>query len=108
MRTSLLHPLREPRGRRRPRHGRGRAGALESLRRARAERVTHVASSRSEAPPVLAHPDPAPDADPAVARVRGAGGPTDRAAYTCECGYCFSAAVSTTVSCPHCGAGQAW
>jgi hypothetical protein len=48
------------------------------------------------------------DADPAVLRVREAGGPIDQASYTCECGYLFSAAVSTTVSCPHCGADQAW
>jgi hypothetical protein len=46
--------------------------------------------------------------DPAVARVREAGGPVDHASYSCECGYFFSAAVSTTVSCPHCGTGQAW
>jgi len=47
-------------------------------------------------------------ADPAVRRVREAGGPTDRASYTCECGLLFSAEVSTTVTCPHCGTGQAW
>jgi len=46
--------------------------------------------------------------DPAVARVREAGGPIDRACYTCQCGYLFVATVSTTVTCPHCGAGQAW
>jgi hypothetical protein len=48
------------------------------------------------------------ECDPAVARAQEAGGPLDQAAYSCECGYLFSAAVSTTVSCPHCGAGQAW
>ncbi len=46
--------------------------------------------------------------DPAVSRVREAGGPTDRASYVCECGLLFSAEVSTTVTCPHCGSGQAW
>jgi len=35
-------------------------------------------------------------------------GPTDRALYDCGCGYKFTARVATTVSCPHCGAGQAW
>lgn len=35
-------------------------------------------------------------------------GPTDRAFYDCDCGYKFTARVATTVSCPHCGAGQAW
>ena len=50
-----------------------------------------------------------PDAaDPAVARVKEAGGPIDHAAYSCQCGYIFSAPVSTTVHCPHCGVGQAW
>ena len=46
--------------------------------------------------------------DLAVEKVREAGGPIDRAAYNCQCGYGFSASVSTTVSCPHCGAAQAW
>jgi hypothetical protein len=46
--------------------------------------------------------------DVAVQRVREAGGPVDRACYSCECGLLFEAKVSTTVICPHCGAGQAW
>jgi hypothetical protein len=46
--------------------------------------------------------------DPAVKRVRDAGGPVDQASYACPCGYLFSAAVSTTVACPHCGTDQAW
>lgn len=41
-------------------------------------------------------------------RVRAAGGPEDRAHYSCRCGYAFEASVSTSVECPHCGAGQAW
>ena len=36
------------------------------------------------------------------------GGPLDRASYACHCGYVFTAPVSTTVACPHCGAGQPW
>jgi hypothetical protein len=32
----------------------------------------------------------------------------DTATYSCGCGYVFTAPVSTTVGCPHCGAGQAW
>jgi hypothetical protein len=47
-------------------------------------------------------------ADPAVLRARQAGGPLDRASYSCECGFVFTAPVSTTVACPHCGAGQPW
>jgi hypothetical protein len=47
-------------------------------------------------------------ADTASARVRAAGGPSDLAHYSCECGFQFLAPVSTTVACPHCGARQAW
>ena len=32
----------------------------------------------------------------------------DTATYSCGCGYVFTAPVSTTVGCPHCGADQAW
>ena len=38
---------------------------------------------------------------------RGAGC-DDKAFYACSCGYAFTAAVSTTVGCPHCGSTQAW
>ncbi len=41
-------------------------------------------------------------------RARESGGPEDHAMYTCTCGYVFQAKVSTSVACPHCGAGQAW
>jgi rubrerythrin len=41
-------------------------------------------------------------------RMRESGGPDDRAVYTCSCGYVFEADVSTSVTCPHCGTGQAW
>lgn len=46
--------------------------------------------------------------DPAVARGRDAGGPVDEACYPCSCGYFFIAPVSANVTCPHCGATQAW
>lgn len=52
-------------------------------------------------------PLPAP-MHPAERRMRDAGGPDDRACYTCACGFVFVAAVSTSVQCPHCDAGQAW
>ena len=32
----------------------------------------------------------------------------DAALYSCGCGYVFTAPVSTSVDCPHCGADQAW
>lgn len=53
-------------------------------------------------------PQPIQDPDPAVQRVREAGGPIDHACYVCQCGYVFAAPVSTTVSCPHCSTDQAW
>jgi hypothetical protein len=87
MRPSLLHPLAERHSRR------------------------HRPKKR---PPVSAHrrtaePTPEPQLrDIAVERVRAAGGPLDQASYSCECGFMFAAPVSTTVACPHCGAGQAW
>jgi hypothetical protein len=43
-----------------------------------------------------------------VERHRRAGGPEDRALYSCSCGYQFDAPVSASVQCPHCGQGQAW
>lgn len=45
---------------------------------------------------------------PQERRARESGGPIDNAHYSCSCGLLFEAAVSTTVSCPHCGAQQAW
>jgi hypothetical protein len=32
----------------------------------------------------------------------------DKALYACMCGYAFTAAVTTSVGCPHCGTEQAW
>ncbi len=45
---------------------------------------------------------------PADARARRSGGPQDQALYTCSCGVAFTAEVSTSVGCPHCGQAQAW
>ncbi len=82
MRARLIKPARE--------RYRDRGGSHDAARRAR------------QAPPQELH------LDAAVERVRRAGGPLDMASYVCGCGYMFSAAVSTTVSCPHCHADQAW
>ncbi len=54
-----------------------------------------------------ARPLPAP-MHPAERRMRDAGGPDDRACYTCGCGFVFVAPVSTSVRCPHCDSAQAW
>jgi len=89
MRPKLLQPTRERPHERRAR--RRRAAASASLPN------SHVAVRV-----------PARAYDPVVARVREAGGPVDNASYSCGCGYVFCASVSTTVTCPHCGVGQAW
>ena len=91
MRARLVHPIRESRAARR--RQRARRGGPEAG-------IPSPAAGRRRTPP--------PMSDPAVARVRAAGGPVDRAFYSCACGYVFSAPVSTTVHCPHCGVGQAW
>jgi rubrerythrin len=61
--------------------------------------------------PERAEPAPPPPAELDLSderRARESGGPEDRAMYTCSCGYVFESEVSTSVACPHCGAGQAW
>jgi hypothetical protein len=63
---------------------------------------------RPHATPAPATPEPE-DTDLAdERRMRESGGPDDRAIYTCSCGFVFEAEVSTSVTCPHCGTGQAW
>jgi hypothetical protein len=125
MRPTLPHPLRERRGPRARQRLRLATRVQRARRRADATGAgVAVAESAVLEPAVIgaAVRDPAllngavaeslianPALfDPAVARVREAGGPIDRACYTCQCGYLFVAMVSTTVTCPHCGAGQAW
>jgi rubrerythrin len=94
--------LMRVRSNRNPSESRPRVGLL---RRPHAE-----ASTAAPAPPA-----PAPAAEPHHGddladerRMRESGGPDDRAMYTCSCGYVFEADVSTSVTCPHCGTGQAW
>jgi hypothetical protein len=78
------------------------------LRRRRDERPGRVAE------PMQARERTAP-ADPTHAqftvtrhRRAAAQAPQDSALYTCQCGFVFEAAVSTSVGCPHCGDAQAW
>ena len=74
--------------------------ALPTARRACRERVRHApapASARSE-----------PPRNEETVGARRAGPIEDRAFYACGCGYAFTADVTTTVRCPHCGTGQAW
>jgi hypothetical protein len=96
MRPKLRHPLRQ-----RP-HERAERRAHE-----------HRAGRRGAEPRVIVLEEPPASgasgrSDAEAEKVRRAGGPMDVAVYTCGCGYLFSAAVSTTVSCPHCGGDQAW
>jgi hypothetical protein len=80
--------------------------ATESRRRNGVLRRPH-APGREE--PEAPAPSPVTEDDLAdERRARESGGPEDRAMYTCSCGYVFQAEVSTSVACPHCGAGQAW
>jgi hypothetical protein len=97
MRPKLLHPLRERSHERTERRGHERRGEQR-----REPRVIVM-----DVDPTAAAGLPG-DCDLAAERVRQAGGPIDTAVYACSCGYMFSAAVSTTVACPHCGADQAW
>ena len=79
-----------------------------------------VRSNRNQSEPrsrsgLLRRPHASPPAPPAddddladERRLRECGGPDDRAVYNCSCGYVFEADVTTSVTCPHCGTGQAW
>jgi len=79
-------------------------------RRTGPSRRLHLMPRRDVAPPEPAPPlvDAPTDDHADERRVREAGGPIDRAQYSCTCGYVFHADVSTSVSCPNCGTGQAW
>lgn len=58
---------------------------------------------------VVPAPEPRPEPmHPAERRMRDAGGPDDRACYSCRCGFFFEAPVSASVRCPHCDDVQAW
>ena len=98
MRSKLLHPLRERSNEHPERRGHG-----PRTEQRRSEPRVIVMDVEPPASPELAG-----NRDLAAEQVRRAGGPLDLAFYNCGCGYLFSAAVSTTVACPHCGADQAW
>ncbi len=64
---------------------------------------------RHRRPLVVPGPEPRPEPmHPAERRLRDAGGPHDRACYSCACGCLFEALVSASVRCPRCDAEQAW
>ena len=74
---------------------------------------THVQLTRPLSLPKRRHRPPAAVPSPAPTsrareRNKRANVSEDAATYNCACGYVFTAPVSTSVDCPHCGAGQAW
>jgi predicted Zn-ribbon and HTH transcriptional regulator len=89
-----------------------RASLSQTLRRQRSREGRHahalVATAAVPAQELAEIAAFVATADPAVERVREAGGPVDEASYNCHCGFVFRAPVSTTVLCPHCRAQQAW
>ncbi len=107
-RPKFLHPLGETRHARRHRR-RGAAHPPAAIPSAGALKVSAPPLAPPTAPAPIGEPHPhARKLDADVQRVQAAGGPLDHASYNCACGYLFSADVSTSVACPHCGTNQAW
>jgi hypothetical protein len=77
------------------------------LRRTGTATRSRAASLRSHLTPQRVQA-PEPEEPTPEQRHRQAGGPQDRALYTCGCGMQFTADVTTSVGCPHCGTSQAW
>jgi hypothetical protein len=72
-------------------------------------RIPKRRTRRSRRASAGANPAPARAAEPPEVRAaRRGGGPEDHAPYACMCGFAFTAAVTTSVGCPHCGTEQAW
>jgi hypothetical protein len=66
---------------------------------------------RARPPERAPRPNPATPSDPPTSELQRAQrtpAPEDRALYACGCGFAFTAGVTTSVACPHCGAAQAW
>ncbi|WP_027006739.1 hypothetical protein [Conexibacter woesei] len=78
--------------------------------RVRPLRPTRTASTAERRPHVIERPaaDPAPDEHRAERRHRECVACEDSALYSCSCGFQFTAPVTTSVACPHCGTAQAW
>jgi rubrerythrin len=93
------------------RAARGEPGVIETRKPRRAatgqaKRALACASRRS---PTLRRVPLEPVARTRAAAMPRAGqAPEDAALYRCQCGHCFTAAVTTCVACPSCGTGQPW
>jgi hypothetical protein len=73
--------------------------------RVRPLRPTRLAAERR--PHVVERPS-APEEHLAERRHRECVACEDNALYSCSCGFQFTAPVTTSVACPHCGTAQAW
>ena len=71
-------------------------------------RTTRTSRRRADRRPRHVVRAKAPAQLSAETRTRNSGGPVDHAFYACSCGHAFSAGVTTSISCPRCGSGQAW
>ena len=67
--------------------------------------TAHLPFRRTRA---AAPPERQREAPPRTHPARRGAACDDKAFYACACGYAFTASVSTTVGCPHCGSTQAW
>jgi hypothetical protein len=100
------------------RHTTHLATSLRPVTRRKKARHSAAEVVRDSRQAVAAHAAPGPDAGQIArmhadavmypARERAAGGPQDRALYSCGCGYAFLASVEAGVHCPHCSAEQSW
>lgn len=82
-----------------------------SVRRGRPRRTFGPAVAEPVQPepsPIVAAAPGGADVPTPEQRARRAGGPEDRALYTCSCGAAFHADVQVDVPCPACGATQSW
>ena len=91
---------------------RGEPGVIETRKPRQA-----ASSPAKRGPACASRRSPTPGRVPLVAPVsrtrtaalrRARLAPEDAALYRCQCGNSFKAAVTTCVTCPNCGAGQAW
>jgi hypothetical protein len=85
--------------------------SLITTMRVRPLRPTRTAATAERRPHVIerpAAPAPAPDEHSAERRHRACVACEDSALYSCSCGFQFTAPVTTSVACPHCGTAQAW
>jgi rubrerythrin len=102
---------RRTRLRSRPEGGLRRRGRLTLPRRTREGERSPEGDAAADSAVVRPHSSGtpgAPDERFDERRWREAGGPEDRALYGCSCGYVWQTTVSASVSCPVCGATQAW